>query len=86
MTTFTSSLPDKLLQDLDKTSKELKLPKNKLIEKALELFLDEIQKAKYAKSFKRAAKDKDIMAMAEEGMADYYKMLQDFDKDIDGKN
>ncbi|MBZ9627382.1 ribbon-helix-helix domain-containing protein [Psychroflexus sp. CAK1W] len=86
MTTFTSSLPDKLLQDLDKTSKELKLPKNKLIEKALELFLDEIQKAKYAKSFKRAAKDKDIMAMAEEGMADYYKMLQDFDKEIDGKN
>lgn len=80
MATYTSSLPDQLLKDLDKTSKELKLPKNKLIEKALELFLDEIQKAKYTKSYKRAAKDKDIMAMAEEGMADYYKMILEFEE------
>ncbi|MFN2261779.1 MAG: ribbon-helix-helix domain-containing protein [Psychroflexus sp.] len=86
MTTFTSSLPDDLLKDLAKTSKELKMPKNKLIEKALELFLDEIQKAKYAKSYKRAANDKDIMAMAEEGMADYYKMLTDFDEQGEAQN
>lgn len=81
MTTFTSSLPDELLKSLTKTSKELNMPKNKLIEKALQLFLDEIQKAKYAKSYKRASADKDIMAMAEEGMADYYKMLLDFDEE-----
>jgi metal-responsive CopG/Arc/MetJ family transcriptional regulator len=81
MTTFTSSLPDDLLKSLNKTSKELNMPKNKLIEKALQLFLDEIQKAKYAKSFQRASADKDIMAMAEEGMADYYKMLKDFDEE-----
>jgi predicted transcriptional regulator len=81
MTTFTSSLPDDLLKDLAKTAKELKMPKNKIIEKALELYLDEIQKAKYAKSYKRAAKNKDMMAMAEEGMGDYYKMLIEFDEE-----
>ena len=79
MTTFTSSLPDDLLRDFDKTAKELKTPKNKIIERALNLFLEEVDKAKYAESFRRASKDKDIMAMAEEGMADYYRMLVDFD-------
>ncbi len=79
MTTFTSSLPDDLLRDFDKTAKELKTPKNKIIERALKLFLEEVDKAKYAESFRRASNDKDIMAMAEEGMADYYKMLVDFD-------
>ena len=79
MTTFTSSLPDDLLKELDKTAKELKTPKNKIIERALNLFLEEVDKAKYAESFRRASKDKDIMAMAEEGMADYYRMLVDFD-------
>ena len=79
MTTFTSSLPDDLLKELDKTAKELKTPKNKIIERALKLFLEEVDKAKYAESFRRASKDKDIMAMAEEGMADYYRMLVDFD-------
>lgn len=77
---FTSSLPDDLLKVLDKTANELKTPKNKIIEKALKLFIEEVDKAKYAESFRRASKDKDIMAMAEEGMADYYRILVDFDQ------
>lgn len=80
MTTFTSSLPDKLLQELSKTAAELKLPKNRLIEKALVLYLKELKKAKYAQSFRRASKDEEIMAIAEEGMADYFKTLQEYDK------
>jgi hypothetical protein len=79
MATYTSTLPDHLLKDLAKASKDLKLPKNKIIEKALHLFLDEIKKAKYAKSFQRASKDKEIMAIAEEGMADYFEMLKKYD-------
>ena len=81
MATFTLDLPDELLENLLKISKKLKIPKNKLIEKALELYLTEIERAQYAKSFRRASKDKEVMAMAEEGMADYFKMLQDFDKE-----
>ena len=80
MAIFISRLPDSLLENLTKLAKKLKMFKNKSIEKALKLILMEIEKAQYAKSFRRASKDKDVMAMAEEGMADYSKMLQDFDK------
>jgi predicted transcriptional regulator len=80
MATFTSSLPDELLERLSETAQELKLPKNKLIEKALEIFLDEIKRAKYAKSYKKAAQDEEIMQIAEEGMADYFRMIEDFEK------
>lgn len=81
MATFTSSLPDELLVKLSEMAKELKMPKNKLIEQALELYLTEIEKAQYAKSFRRASKDKDTMLIAEEGMADYFKMLQEYDEE-----
>ncbi len=81
MATFTSSLPDELLLKLAQVAKELKMPKNKLIEKALELYLLEIEKAQYANSFRRAAKDSETLQIAEEGMADYFKMLQEFDEE-----
>ncbi|HET8809603.1 MAG TPA: ribbon-helix-helix domain-containing protein [Flavobacteriaceae bacterium] len=80
MTTFTSSLPDDLLGKLSEAAKELKLPKNKVIEKALTLYLKELKKAKYAQSFRRASKNDEIMAMAEEGMADYFRTLQEYDE------
>lgn len=81
MTTFTSSLPDNLLRELDKTSKALKTPKNKLIEKALSFYLKELDKAAYKASFQRASNDKTTIDIAEEGMRDYSKMLEDFDND-----
>ncbi len=67
------------MEQLSITAKELNLPKNKLIEKALSLYLDQIERAQYVKSFKRANKDQEVLDMAEEGMADYFKMLQDLD-------
>lgn len=79
MATFTSSLPDDLLEKLANEAKNLHIPKNKLIEKALTMYLQELKKARYAKSFRRASEDKDVMAMAEEGMADYFEMLQKHD-------
>lgn len=81
MATFTSSLPDDLLQQLSETAEEFKKPKNSIIEKALRIYLRELKKAQYAKSYQRAAKDEDMVAMAEEGMGDYFRMLEDFDKE-----
>lgn len=75
MATFTSSLPDSLLEKLAKTAKDLKVPKNKIIEKALLIYLEQLDRAAYAKSYKRMADDPDMMRMAEEGMADYSRML-----------
>lgn len=80
MATFTSSLPDELLEALAKEAKDLQVPKNSLIEKALTLYLRELKKARYAKSFRRASQDEEVMAMAEEGMADYFAMLKEYDE------
>ena len=71
MTTFTSTLPDDLLQMLNLKAKELRLPKNKLIEKALRIYLDQLNKSAYIKSYKRLSEDVDILQIAEEGMAEY---------------
>jgi predicted transcriptional regulator len=83
MATFTSSLPDDLLDKLSDAAKNLKLPKNKIIEKALSIYLRELDKAAYVKSYKRAGKDPDMIMMAEEGMADYFKQLEDLDNETD---
>lgn len=77
MTTFTSTLPDDLMELLSQKSKALKLPKNKLIEKALRIYLDQLTKAEYIKSYKNAANDENILSIAEEGMADYFKQLEE---------
>jgi hypothetical protein len=71
MTTFTSTLPDDLLEMLNLKAKELHLPKNKLIEKALRIYLDQLNKSAYIKSYKRLSEDVDILQIAEEGMAEY---------------
>ncbi|RFC54595.1 CopG family transcriptional regulator [Brumimicrobium aurantiacum] len=75
MATFTSSLPDHLLQLLEKKAKSLGMPKNKLIEKALTIYLDQLNKNAYAQSFKRMSNDKELMTLAEEGMEDYMSQL-----------
>jgi len=77
MATFTSTLPDDLLDQLTEKAKSLSLPKNRLIEKALRLYLEHLEKAEYIKSYKTAAADADVMSIAEEGMSDYLKQLED---------
>ncbi len=77
MTTFTSTLPEDLLKELTDAAKNLNLPKNKLIEKALRLYLEQINKAAYIKSYREMGEDADVLKMAEEGMAEYAKQLTD---------
>ena len=77
MTTFTSSLPESLLQQLKDKSIEFGIPKNKIIEKALSLYLDELNKAAYVRSYKEMSVDTNLFQIAEEGMAEYHKQLQD---------
>lgn len=75
MATFTSSLPDDLLQQLADYADRIGVAKNKIIEKALRVYLDQIARAEYANSYRRAAQDSDIMMVAEEGMAEYLTKL-----------
>ena len=76
MITFTSTLPDDLMNLLSEKAKELSIPKNKLIEKALRIYLDQINRAAYMKSYKRLAEDTDVLLIAEEGMEEYLKDLE----------
>ena len=77
MATFTTTLPNDLLELLSKKAEEYHLAKNKLIEKALRVYLDELTRAEYRKSYERAAKDEDMLLIAEEGMADYLRQLDE---------
>lgn len=80
MATFTSSLPNELLKLLEQKAKELGMPKNKLIEKALSIYLDQLNRAAYLKSYKQMADDENITQLAEEGMVDYLSQLDQEDE------
>lgn len=75
MTTFTSTLPDELWNRLNRKANELSVPKNKLIERALSVYLEQLNKAEYVKSFKQMAADADVMNIAEEGLAEYFRQI-----------
>ncbi|MBN1199498.1 MAG: ribbon-helix-helix domain-containing protein [Bacteroidales bacterium] len=75
MVTFTSTLPEELLSRLQEMAKRLSLPKNKLIEKALEIYLDQLTRAEYVRSYRQAGMDEDLLTMAEEGMEDYLEQM-----------
>jgi predicted transcriptional regulator len=77
MSTFTSTLPDDLLSKLSDAAKSLSLPKNKVIEHALRLYLEQLTKAEYIKSYRKMSEDEDVLLMVEEGMAAYAKQLAD---------
>jgi len=81
MTTFTSSLPDWLLNLLDEKSKEMSIPKNKIIEKALSIYLDQLNRAAYVKSYKQLGEDSDMLQIAEEGMAAYVSQIKESEED-----
>ena len=72
---FTSSLPSDILQTLDAYAQKFKIPKNRILEQALRAYFDRLKQAEYTRSFKKAAGDPEINAMAEEGLEDYLKIL-----------
>ncbi len=76
MATLTSTLPDSLLQELTDKANALSLPKNKLIETALRLYLQHLNKMEYIESYQQASADKDILRMAEQGLEDYLRQLE----------
>lgn len=75
MSTFTSTLPDDLFRRLSDKARELKIPKNKLIEKALSIYLDQLNRSAYLKSYRQMDEDIDVIQLAEEGMEEYLKNI-----------
>ena len=77
MVTFTSTLPEDVFKKLNEISGKLAVPKNKIIVKALRLYMDHITRAEYIKSYKQSDDDQDILRIAEEGMEDYLKQIDE---------
>jgi predicted transcriptional regulator len=80
MANYTSSLPDHVLFKLKEIAQKLNVPKNQIIERALEKYLTEVERQLYIRSFKQISADNDILAIAEEGMEDYITALEDWDE------
>lgn len=54
--------------------------KNKIIEEAITVFLNEKRKKEYADSFKKMQNDPEQRFFAEAGLGDYLKMIEDYEK------
>jgi predicted transcriptional regulator len=74
---FTSSLPSDLLQMLDSYAQKFKVPKNRILEQALRAYFERLKQAEYVHSFKKAAKDEEMINMAEDGLEDYLNILEE---------
>lgn len=79
MANYTSSLPDSVLSKLNELAQTLKVPKNQIIERALNKYLTEVERQLYIRSFKQLAGDEDMLKLAEEGMGDYLMVLEEWD-------
>lgn len=73
--TFTSSINSVVMKRLRAYADKYKMPKNKIIETALNNYFDELRRSEYINSFKRANKDPEMLEMAEEGFKDYLRIL-----------
>jgi len=74
---YTSTLPEDVLKKLEFYAGKFRLPKNKIIEKSLIAYFEQLRKAEYILSFRQAAADPEMMQMAEENLSDYLKILEE---------
>jgi predicted transcriptional regulator len=77
MATFTSTLPDDLLAALTDKANQLDLPKNRIIEKALRMYLEYLKRQEFIKSYKRMSVDTDTLMMVEEDMGEYLNQIEE---------
>ena len=78
--TYTSTLPNVVMEEMAEYAKKKKISKNKVIEIALKKLLEEEIVNELRESFKKIADDPQLVEMAEWGMEDYAVQLKKFDK------
>lgn len=78
--TYTSTLPNIVMEEIVEYAKRKKISKNKVIEIALKRLLEEEIKNDLRESFKKISDDPDMLEIAEWGMDDYETQLKKFDK------
>jgi hypothetical protein len=78
--TYTSTLPDDVMGMVREYSMKYKVPKNKIVEKALRRFFFEMKREEYREGFKKMANDPEMIEMAEEGIDDFREIMERYDK------
>jgi ribosomal protein L10 len=78
--TYTSTLPNMVMEEVVEYAKKKKISKNKVIEIALKKLLDEEIRDDLKRTFILAANDKEMIEMAEWGLGDYLEQLKELEK------
>lgn len=78
--TYTSTLPNVVMEEMVEYAKKKKISKNKVIEIAVKKLLDEEIREELRKTFILAAEDKEMLEMAEWGLGDYLTQLKEMEK------
>ena len=79
-TTYTSTLPNMVMEEIVEYAKRKKISKNKVIEIDLKRLLEEEIKNDLRESFKKISDEPDMLEIADWGMVDYKTQLKKFDK------
>jgi uncharacterized protein (DUF4213/DUF364 family) len=79
MVTYTSSLPEKTMDQLSEIAQQLNIPKNQVIYNALTKYFFDLERQQFIDSFERVAGDEEMKELAEMGMDDYINQLNDLD-------
>ena len=79
-TTYTSTLPNTVMEEIVEYAKRKKISKNKVIEIDLKRLLEEEIKNDLRESFKKISDEPDMLEIADWGMVDYKTQLKKFDK------
>jgi hypothetical protein len=77
--TYTSTLPETIMQGVVEYAKKKKISKNKVIEIAVRKLLEEEIKNELRRTFTLAANDKEVIEMAEWGLGDYLEQLKEME-------
>ena len=78
--TYTSTLPNVVMEEIVEYAKKKKISKNKVIELAVRKLLDEEIKNELKRTFTLASNDKELLEMAEWGLGDYLEQLKELEK------
>jgi predicted transcriptional regulator len=73
--TYTSTLSQDLMKEVDKYALKFKVQKKAIIETALKKYFEDQRRMEFIQSFQRANNDAEQLQIAEEGIEDYIKML-----------
>lgn len=80
MKTFTTSLPESTIKELNDLAKKLNVPKNQILNLALKKYLHNIEQELYIQSFKRVGEVSEMQQLADLGISDFTSELFKLDE------